>query len=232
MKKHNYRNSIVGLITFLIVFFFATGCKYAPLVSLLGTESYYEEKIPAEFDLSKQIDKKILVLVDQPAWLGSEVNLRYYLTKALRQNIMIKTKLTPENLISYDKLVEFRSSEPNFSSMSPVEIGKAMDANMVLLVLIENYNLNEMAQSGYLMGDLDSRAILYDTQTGERLWPKEEASKSIRVGFECETGGFDKAISRLAIDSAFCTTRYFYDCPKARFRIADDKTRIDWEGWQ
>jgi hypothetical protein len=232
MKKHNYKDLIFGLVTLLMALLLATGCKYAGLVSLMGTESYYEEKIPAEFDMSKQIDKKILVLVDQPAWLDSQINLRYYLTKTLRQNIMIKTKLTPENLISYDKLVEFRSTQPNFSSMSPVEIGKAMDANMVLLVLIENYNLNEVAQSGYLMGDLDTRAILYDTQTGERLWPKEEASKSIRVGFECETGGFDKAISRLAIDSAFCTTRYFYDCPKAQFRIADDKTRIDWEGWK
>ncbi len=232
MKKYNCKNSIVGLITFLAVLFFATGCKYAPLASLLGTESYYEEKIPAEFDLSKHIDKKILVLVDQPAWLDSQVNLRYYLTKTLRQNIMIKTKLTPENLISYDKLVEFRSSEPNFSSMSAVEIGKAMDANMVLLVLIENYALDEIPQSNYLMGNLDSRAVLYDTQTGEKLWPIEEVSKIIQVGFEYETGGLEKAISRLAVTSAFCTTRYLYDCPKAQFRIADDKTRIDWEGWK
>ncbi len=230
MKKRNYKNSIVGLIIFLMMFLFVTGCKYGGFVSLLGTESYYEQKIPAEFDLSKQIDKKILVLVDQPAWLDSQANLRYYLTKTIRQNIMVKTKLTPENLISYDKLVEFRSSEPNFSSMSPVEIGKAMDANMVLLVLIENYDLNTIPESNYLMGNLDTRVILYDVQSGEKLWPKEEVSRSIRVGFDYEVGGMEKAISRLAVDSAFCTTRYLYDCPKAQFRIADDRTRIDWDG--
>ncbi len=231
MKKHNYKDWIVGLVTLSAALLPAAGCKYAGLVSLMGTESYYEQKIPAEFDLSKQIDKKILVLVDQPAWLDSQANLRYYLTKAIRQNIMVKTKLTPENLISYDKLVEFRSSEPDFSSMSPVEIGKAMDANMVLLVLIENYNLDTVPESTYLMGNLDTRVILYDVQAGEKLWPKEEVSRSIKVGFDYETGGMDKAISRLAVDSAFCTTRYFYDCPKAQFRIADDRTRIDWEGW-
>jgi len=229
MKNDNYKNSIIGLVVVLMVVFLAASCQYAGFVTLLGTETPYEKKIPAEFDLNKQLDKKILVLVDQPAWLDTQANLRHYLTKAIRQNIMLKTKLTPENLISYDKVVEFRSSEPNFSSMSAVEIGRAMDANMVLLVLIENYNLDTVPQSSYLFGNLDSRAILYDVQSGEKLWPKEEASKSIRVGFDCETGGLEKAISRLAVDSAFCLTRYLYDCPKAQFKIADDRTRIRWE---
>lgn len=232
MKMSNYKSSILCAITFFEILSFVSGCKYAPLVSLLGTESYSEEKVPAEFDLTRQIGKKILVLVDQPTWLNSEANLRFYLTKAIRQNIMVKTKLTPENLISYDHLVEFRSSRPDFSSLSPVEVGRAMDANMVLLILIENYDLHEMAQTGYLMGNLDTRAFLYDIQTGEKLWPKQETSKSVKVGFEIETGGMEIAISRLAVASAFCTTRYFYDCPKAQFRIADDKTRIDLESWK
>lgn len=232
MKNHNYKSSLICLIAFIAVLFFVTGCKYAPLISLLGTESYHEEKVPAEFDLTKQTDKKILVFVDQPAWLDSEANLRFYLTKSIRQTLMAKIKLTPESLISYEKLADFRSSEPGFASMSPVEVGRAMDANMVLLILIENYDLQAMAQTGYLMGNLDTRAVLYDVQTGEKLWPTQETSKSVKVGFEIETGGMEMAISRLAVASAFCTTRYFYDCPKAQFRIADDRTRIDLESWK
>ena len=232
MEKCNNKNSIICLITFLTAIFFAAGCGYEGLGSILGTKSYHEEMMTAEFDLTKQIDKKILVLVDQPAWLDSQANLRYYLTRTIRRYIMERTKLQPENLISYDKLADFRSSRPDFSSMSPAEVGKAMDANMVLLVLIENYQLKEMAETGYFTGNLDTRAILYDTQTGEKLWPKREDAKSIKVGFEAEGGGSEMAVSRLAVASAFCTTRYFYDCPKAVFRIAEDRTSVGWENWK
>ena len=234
MKRLNFKNSIICPAILFATLLSLAGCKLGGLVSLLGTESYHEQKIPAEFDFSKQTDKKILVLVDQPAWalLNSQADLRYYLTKAIRTNIMIQAELKPENLLSYDKLVKFRSSQSDFSSLSPIEIGKAMDANMVLLVLIEDYQLNEMSQSSYLMGNLNTRVILYDAQTGEKLWPQQEASRSVRVSFDVETKGVEVAVSRLTAANAFCTTRYFYDCPKAKFRIYEDRTREGAEGWE
>jgi hypothetical protein len=198
----------------------------------LGTESYHEEKVPAEYNLAKVPGKKILVLVNQPVWLDSQTNLRYYLTRAIRQNLIAETKIPQENLITYDKLSEFRSSRSDFSLLSPVEIGKALGVDLVLLILVENCQLQGMAETDYLSGELSTAASLFDVQTGEKVWPQSQGGKIVKVGFEIETKGAEVAVSRLTAASAFCTTRFLYDCPKARFGIAEDKTIAGWENWK
>ena len=221
---------VIYIITLAVVFFHA-GCKYAPLVAIFGTPSYNEMKIPAEYNLTEHIDKKILVLVSQPAWLGAQVNLPYYLTRAINTDLNVKIKIPGGSLVSYSELAEFRSNQPNFSQFSPKEVGGAFDANMVLLVTVENYELKEMADTKYYMGFLDVRAALIDTATGGRLWPESTPSKSIKVGFEVERRGQEVAVARLAAACSFCLVRSFYDCPKAKYRISEDKSTIAGKEW-
>lgn len=204
------------------------GCNYGPLVGLMGTESYHERKITAEYNLAEHTDQKLLVLVDQPGWLNADVNIRYYLTKAINKNLVASVEVVAEKLVPYSGLAEFRSDEPNFSLLSPIEVGSALDANMVLLVAIEDYYLDEMGGSGYYGGFLVVRSILLDTTTGEKLWPESARGKTIKVGFDAERRGKLAAVARLATACAFCTTRYLYDCPKNKFRIIEDKTEIGW----
>ena len=110
--------------------FLCGGCQLGRVVGVLGSPTSAEQKIPAEYDLAKQTEKKVLVLVEQPAWLGSDVNLRYYLTDALRKNLSKTMKFPEEHLISYDKLSELRSSRSDFSSLLPAEVGKALNAEI------------------------------------------------------------------------------------------------------
>jgi hypothetical protein len=210
----------------LAAIFFYNGCA---AVGLMGTPSQYEKKIPAEYDLTEQEGQKILVLVEQPAWLGAEMNLRYYLTEAMRESLMEKVKVKPEYILSYDELSEFRSNKSDFASLSPAEAGKALGADIVLLVTIQNYRLNEVADSGYYNGFLNAQAALFETATGERLWPELTERKSIRVGFETGEKGQEAAVDRLVNACAYCTTRYFYNCPKYKFKIFDEIKDIGWE---
>ena len=234
MEKPLHKNLAFCLFTFtfLPAMLFQAGCKYGGLAGIFGTEGHHEKKIPAEYDLAENTEKKILVLVEQPGWLDAQVNLRYYLTKIVRQDLMVKVKIPPENLIAYSTLSEFRASEPDFSMLSPFDIGEALDADMVLLIAVEDYQLREMAEMGYYTGILNTRAVLFDTESAKKLWPRAEQSKSVKVGYEVEVGGLEVAVSRLVAASAYCTTRYFYDCPKAKFRIAEDRAGIGWEGWK
>ncbi|UCE99823.1 MAG: hypothetical protein JSV82_01805 [Planctomycetota bacterium] len=220
----------VFIIT-LVVVFSHLGCKYAPFIGLFGTESYHERTVPAEYNLTEHTDQKVLVLVDQPGWLDAQLNLRYYLTQAINMDLVRRIEIPGDSLVSYSELSEFRSNQSDFSLLSPAEIGAAFDANMVLLVMVEDYELNEMAETNYYKGFLGVQAVLLDTAKEEKLWPQLAKSKSIEVGFEVESRGQEVAVGRLASACAFCTTRYLYNCPKKKFTIAEDRSTIAWKKW-
>ncbi len=212
-----------------VVVFFQSGCG---IVGLLGTPSRSERKIPAEYDLAEHADQKILVLVNQPAWLNAQVNLRYYLTRAINKNLMTKVGIQPDYLVPYKELSEFRSNQPDFSLLSPVQVGEALHTDMVLLVIIENYQLHEVAETDYHKGVLGAQAALIETATGERVWPDSTKNKSIKVGFEVEPRGREAGVARLAAACARCIVRCLYNCPKNIFKVPDDRSGIGWKNWK
>jgi len=234
MKKVDYKRFAFCILTFvfLTAVFFHSGCKLGAVVGLMGSPTNYEKKVPAEYDLTQRKKQKILVLVDQPAYLNAQVNLRYYLTKAMSKNLTDRVRISPEYLVSYSELSEFRSNQPNFSLLLPTEVGKALGADMVLLVVIEDYQLQKLPEEGYYKGFLGVQSILFDVATGEKLWPLSEEGKSIKVGFEVESGGQETAVYRLVSACAYCNVRYLYNCPKKEFKIADDRNVAGWKDWK
>ena len=224
MKKPSVFLTLAALL-------FNSGCQTAGVISVFGTSRRHEREIAAEYDLAEHKDQRILVLVNQPAYLNAQVNLRFHLTDAINKNLTEKVEIGPQCLVGYNELSEFRSNRADFSLLSPVEVGTALDANMVLLVVIEDYQLNAMPEAGYYQGLLSARAVLFETATGEKLWPESEKSKSVKVGFEVEEGGREVSVRRLVSACAYCTVRYFYDCPEDKFKIADDRSSAGWKDW-
>ena len=220
--------SKLSIFPILVVVFFLGGCQ---IVSIMGTARRSEEKIPAEYNLAEHTGQKILVLVNQPAYLNAGVNMRFYLTEAINKTLIKKIGILPEYLVGYNELSEFRSDKSDFLLLSPIQVGEALDANMVLLVVVEDYQLNEIAETGYYKGSLNTQAILLDTAAGEKLWPESVKSKGIKVGFEIENSGQEVATTRLANALAYCLVRYFYDCPTGKFKIAEDRSGVGWQNW-
>ena len=219
----------IGKLTVFCVFagsFFCSGCG---IVGLVGSESPYEKKIPAEYDLAAQKGRKVLVLVEQPGWLSAQANLRYYLTEAVREKLIANVKVKPKYIISYSELSEFRSNRNDFSSLSPAAVGKALGADIVLLVTIEDYQVGEVGGSGYFNGFLGAQAALFETASGEKVWPESAESKGVKVSFETGEQGQEAAVERLVNACAHCTSRYLYNCPRYKFKISDEKRNIGWE---
>ena len=88
------------------------GCKFGRLVGVLGTPTYYEQKIPAEYKLiptkkdkkagiEHEAPEKLLVLVEQPAWVGADFNLRYYLTEAMNNYLSQTVGVAEPNVVKY-----------------------------------------------------------------------------------------------------------------------------------
>jgi len=205
------------------------GCQ---IPGLLGTPTRHEKKIPAEYDLTEHTEEKILVLVEQPAYLNAGTNLRYYITNAMNRDIVLRIKIEPEMLVDYSELSHLRSGRSDFAQLSKAEVGKAIGADMVLYVDIDSYQLRQMPDEGYLNGFLSGRAVLLETKTGGQLWPTGGGSKIIKVGFDVENRSEDIAVKRLAMAFAYCTVRYLYDCPESEFKIFDDRSGIQWQKWE
>ena len=227
MKKTQFGRVFFFLLSFLTAFFCHSGCG---IFGTLATPGSHERKIPAEYDLAGHGKQKILVLVNQPVWLSAGSNLRYYLTEAVNKNLTEKVKIPSRNLIAYRELSQFRSNHPDFSLLSPAKVGTALSADIVLLVVFEDYQLSEIPETRYYKGVLSARSVLLDASTGETLWPKSAQSKRIKVGFEVETRGRETAARRLVKACAHCIVRYLYDCPKNKFKIFDEESSIGWDG--
>ncbi len=196
---------------------------------LVGDEQ--NKKIPAEYDLAAQKDKKILVLVRQPGWLQTDTNLRYDVTVAINNYLASKLLIPADNLVTYTQLTNYRSRTPGFNMMSPDQIGRGIGADLVLMAAIDGYQMNKIWKTNYYKGYLSMNAVLIEAGSNTKLWPKQ-MSKPVKVGFEVEEGGRDVASKRLAAGSAHCLCRYLYDCPEKYFKSSVDRADRAWEQWE
>ena len=212
----------------LPVILFYAGCQAINMVSLLGSPTPSEMKSSAQYNLTGDKDQKILVLVDQPASFREYANLRFYLTDTIIKMLQVKAEIKPSLFIDYKMLADFRAGTPDFYMLSPAQVGEKLGADLVLAVTITNCRITNIGEAGY-NGSLDANAALYKVATGEKLWPTIEQSQLVQVGCESERRGQDAACVRMAAAAAHCITRYLYDCPKAGFKISDERTVSGWE---
>jgi hypothetical protein len=206
---------------------FYAGCNPA-IIGVIGTPTPSEAKSSAQYNLTKDKNQKILVLVDQPASFSAYANLRFYLTDTIIKMLQVKAEIKPSLFIDYKKLADLRADTPDFYMLSPVQVGGKLGADLVLMVTIVDCRITNIGEAGY-NGSLDANAALYKVATGEKLWPTMEQSQLVQVGCESERRGQDAACVRLAAAAAHCVTRYLYDCPKNGFKISDERTVSAWE---
>lgn len=212
----------------LAMVFFCNGCG---IVALLGTPGAYEGEIAAEYAVGGVEGQKILVYVEQAAWLGAEANLRFYITETINQSLIKKVEIEPERIVSYRELSAVRSKTTDFSRLSLVEVGEAVGADVVVFVMIDDYRLSRIGDTDYYKGYMAAESVIFDVAKGEKVWPASEKSKAIKVGFEVERRGREFARIRLVSGLSHCLVRYLYDCPKEKFKIADDMSGVGWENW-
>jgi hypothetical protein len=227
-------NSLCGLypavaaVLFVSMLLIQQGC-HPGIISVIGTPTSAEAKVPPEFDLPAEKGKKILILVEQPSSLNAQTNLRFPLTDSVANMLKMRAKILPEDIIAYDKLADYRAENRDFSMMPAEQIGAALGADIVLLITVDDYKLLDVGETGYINGSMTASAQIIDTASGRRLWPQIEQARIARVGFESERLGREAAAVRLAVDAAHCITRYLYNCQKNQFKISDEITGTGWE---
>ena len=73
--------------------------------------------------------------------------------------------------------------------MTAAQIGKALNADLVLIVDLTDYKLVNVEDSDYYGGSLSGRTFVIDVANSEKLWPADLGSKNINVAFDVERRG-------------------------------------------
>ena len=199
-------------------------CSGCGIVSVIGTPTYHEQKIPAQFKLGGRAKDKIVVFTERSRDSGAGAKVPKQIDKAVKNILIKEAKIKDKYFVSTEELSVFLSEASDFSQLSPPEIGKKLGAGLILYIQIENYKLFQMADSGYYGGSLIARSLLFDTASNKAVWPSDKQGLVVRIKVDYETKGYDKAAARLTAATAHCITRYLYDCPRDRFRTRDEQS--------
>jgi hypothetical protein len=226
----NIKNSfisfcIIGAAAFLL------GCGVAAgLASNAASETPSEKETPAEFKL-RPTEGKIAVVVTQPAWIKSPMDLRATLTSSLNAAFEIKAEIKKERLTAYSDIMKIRMSLPEDKKNNPIEIAKKLNAKYVLTVEVQDFDLSTFAEKDFYNGIMKVKSCITDSN-GVKLWPTKKEGENYRltsVEIENEKGTVKSAVEKLSDAAAFCITRYFYNCKTDHFRIPEEKREIEQE---
>jgi hypothetical protein len=215
----------------ILLFVSALFCSGCGLVSVLGTPSGSEELVEAKFDISQRYDDKILVLVNQPAWMNSPVNYRRELTNKMNSYMRLYFKDMPaENIIEYETVKQTRSMDIDFDNRNVIELGEMFDAGLIMYVEVLEFDMLRLTAEEYYTAEIKTVAMLYDGNTGDLLWPeiKGDSVTSLEIEFE---KGVEATMAKLATANAHCILRNLYDCKKHQYKVIEEKRQYEIEDW-
>jgi len=210
---------LVILLLFLNMILAGIGCRATGVVL---SPTIHEQKIPAEYKLAPQAKKGVLVFVDGAAGVTRSRDVIPELTEVVKELLVTRAKVNRKYIKGDKQLELLRARRNDLSVLSPVHIGKESGVGLVLYILIEDYGLQMVDKRGYYAGSLVTRSVIFDVGSGNILWPANGQGKRTIIKFGFETKGKELAKDRLALGAAQCITRYLYDCPKPRFKTADE----------
>lgn len=222
------RKNTLKILLCLLPALFCSGCG---IISILGTPSASEEVVEAKYDVSSRYEEKILVIVNQPSWVNSPINLRKELTNKINSYMRIYFEGMPEeSIIEYDDVKSKRSRDLNFDDKDAVELGEIFDAGLIIYVEVLEFDFSRLTAGDYYSAEMKTFTVLYDGVTGDALWPKTKVDSVVSVELECEktVGG---TMTRLATANAHCILRNFYDCKRQKYRVMEEKKQFDNEQW-
>ena len=215
--KHSVRSIsriTTVVIVLLCVVFAASGCV---ALGVLLSEGPFEKGIPPAYNLKEQQDRKVLVWVECPHSANADFDVQEKLATAFKLYLVGKAGFDSENII----LSSLDDSES--LSLDIKKIARSRGAGYLLLVQVDKYEADYLQIRDYYAGEMISRAVLFDVDSGETLWPSQPGGKMVHVAFEMESEGRDALVNRLTSTTAHCVLRNLYPCDKLKYKTAGER---------
>jgi hypothetical protein len=173
------------------------------------------EKVPAAFVLDPE--KAVVILMDDPASRVPEQVLRRRATRAAEQALLEQKAV--KKVIDGDAAAAVISRERFGQPLGIVEVGRAVDAQTVVYVLVERFTLE--GQPGVYSPTAQVRVKVLDVESKSRLWPAGEPG-TITLTVELPTQGQPPATTTavaaaegaLADALGLAVARLFFEHPR------------------
>lgn len=195
-----------------------SGCN---LIGVIGTPGSFEQKIPPQYNLQAQQDRKLLLWIECPRSSNVDYDVEAKLRTAFQIYLIERARIKAENIFTMTP-----STSPDALYQDPVKIAQSMGVGYVLVVQVSDFELFRMNVRDYYAGQMESHAVLMDADLGMAVWPLQAAAKVTEVGVDMETKGRAAALGRLVSATAHCTLRYLYPCEKLKFKAPEEKISI------
>jgi hypothetical protein len=199
-----------------------SGCGLAPVLS---TPTPYEASIPAEFNIAKDAQGKIAVVVQG----GDIESTRQALTDVILLELEKNADVKKARLVPRSAIDAIKKDEEKYLAMTKVQVGAVAGAETVLVVKIVNYGLYPVPMGGYYDGSIKASASLVDVRTATLLWPRDGIGHEVSISFDAERGGADVMRAKLLTSAGHAIVRYLYDCSQAGFRTPGEHRSSEWE---
>lgn len=126
------------------------------------------DAVDAVYELPK--DKTVLVMVDDPKGLGRDASIALDMANALNDQLL-KHKVA-KNVVPQRKLLFEMARTSAFHQLPISQIGKLLEADIVLYVKIERFALKDNRLSPIWHGELGASVKVVSVADG-RLWPTD-----------------------------------------------------------
>ncbi|OQA02058.1 MAG: hypothetical protein BWY71_00164 [Planctomycetes bacterium ADurb.Bin412] len=127
----------------------------------------------------------------------------------------LRENLKDFQTVAYDDIVRFRRQFPDYPSLNIQEIGQKLQAEQVLYIYIDSFQLQHAAGEGYYLASLNGHLNVIEVETGKRLWPKDHLFRPLSQTGQLEQGQGDlledKLVRQLSRQIAQQIAPYFYN---------------------
>lgn len=205
------------VIALLCVIVTLSGCDF---LGFLLSPGAFEKKMTPAYDLKEQQERKVMVWIECPHSANADFDLQEKLAIAFQLYLVEKAGFDSENII----LNSLSDSETLF--LDPKKIARSKGVGYLLLVHVDQYEADFLQIREYYAGEMITRSVLFDVDSGQALWPTQPEGKMVHVAVEMEAEGRDAMVSRLVSATAHCVSRNLYPCEKLKYKTADERVSL------
>lgn len=158
---------------------FLAGCNIAGPV-------YYAVHGPEKVEALYKLDPEVatLVLVDDPASKVGRRRTRADIAVAATETMLAKG--VSVNMLDPRPSLVLATKETDGTPMSITDIGRAVDADVVIYALLTEFTLSSDGTSNLPAASVQVKIL--DANTGQRLWPEDPKGTPIRLRPEYRSG--------------------------------------------
>lgn len=196
------------------------GVLGAVLVGGCGDTLY--SKLPPAYDLTANQDKQIIVWIESPRSAGADVDAGDNLAEAIRNHLVLRANIKPENLF----LARDLGGGGVSGLLSPEAVAEREGIGLVLFVRMEAYELQPLGVRNYHSGRMLTRAILLEAGTGRPLWPATMRGKLHDIVVELSAGDRQETLVRMSQGTAHCIVRNLYPIQKLHYKNSDERISV------